>query len=378
MEVLLYSDAYLDSMVEFVRSVWDETITAEAFSNRRTADRKENPYAGEEGNPLAIAVEGKRIVGRLSAIPCRLWANGEEHPMCWLSGLHILPEFRGRKIAHLLPKLMMDNLPIVTGFFVQEAPLRIYTKLGWTVVGKIPEYLKIIDSRGFFRNFDVANFDHMLGRKRALARTLYRIGRTGNASLPSFLLRGYSMLLRARSGQNRPMDVSIVEDFDPRIDELWERNKPLIRHAQVRTSGYLNWHFRSGMGWIKVISEENGAINGYAILSAKKFSGDERLRDMKVLSIIDIFWNFDDPHVFTEMLRSIEGLARERGADLLLCSIHEPSAERMLKRSAFFRIPSTVYFAHHCSNAGLKLPAALDDWFITRGDADAAGSLAPT
>lgn len=377
MEVLFYNDAYLDSMVEFIKSVWDETITAEAFSNRRTADREENPYAGEGGNPLAIAVEGKRIVGRLSAIPGRLWTNGEEHQMCWLSGLHILPEFRGRKLAPLLPKLMIDNFPIVTGFFVREAPLRIYNNLGWTIVGKIPEYMKILDARGFFRNFDVANFDHMLGRKKALAKTLCTIGRTGDAFLPSLLLGGLSILRKTRPGRDRQMNVAIVENFDRRVDGLWKRNKPFIKHAQVRASGYLNWHFKSRTGWIKVIGEENGAINGYAILSVKKFSEDERLRDMKVLSIIDIFWNFDQPHVFAGMLRSIERLARERGADMLLCSIHEPSAEKMLKRSAFIRIPGTVHFAYHCSKEGLKLPAALDDWFITRGDADAAGSLAP-
>jgi len=377
MEVLFYNDAYLDSMVEFIRSVWDETITAEVFSSRRAADREENPYAGEGGNPLAIAVEGKRIVGRLSAIPCRLWANGEEHPMCWLSGLHVLPDFRGRKLAPLLPKLMIDNFSIVTGFFVQEAPLRIYNKLGWTIVGKIPEYMKILDARGFFKNFDVANFDHMLGRKKLLAKTLCTIGRTGDAFLPSLLLGGLSILRKTRSGRDRPMNVAIVEDFDRRVDELWERNKPFIKHAQVRASRYLNWHFKSRTGWIKVISEENDAINGYAILSVKKFSGDERLHDMSVLSIIDIFWDLAEPRVFTGMLRSIERLARERGVDVLLCSIHEPGAEKMLKRSAFLGIPSTVYFAYHCSKEGLKLPAALDDWFITRGDADAAGSLAP-
>lgn len=377
MEVLFYNDAYLDSMVEFIRNVWDERITGEIFSKRRAADQKENPYAGEEGIPIAIVVDGNRIVGRLSAIPCRLWSNDEEHPMCWLSGLHILPEFRGRRLAPLLPKLMTDNFSIVTGFFVQEAPLRIYNKLGWTIVGKIPEYIKILDVRSFFEKFDIGHFDRMLGRKKELARILCATGRIGGAFLPSFLFGCYSTFQKMRSAGERPVNVEIVENFDRRVDELWGRNKTFIKHAQVRTAAYLNWHFKSQVGWIKVISRKDDEINGYAILSIRKFSEDDSLRDMKVLSIIDIFWNLAQPHVFTGMVRSIENLARERGADVMLCSIHEASSGKMLKRSAFFKIPSTVYFGYHSSRAGLKLPAIFDDWFVTRGDADAAGNLAP-
>jgi len=378
MDVLFYTDAYAAAMTEFIRHVWDPDLTVEEFLRRRSADMAENPYGAEEGNPLAIVVDGSRIAGRLSAVPCRLWANGREYPMCWLSGLHVLPEYRGKGLAPLLPKLMIETYPLVTGFFVQEAPLRIYRKLGWTIAGRIPEYLKIIDARRFFRNFEAGNFDHLHGWKKDLARMLARTGRAGGAILPSFLLRCSRGIGRLRAGGKRPAPLTVVDEFDRRVDELWEKNKARIGCAQVRRAAYLNWRFSSRVGWIKVISEEDGVVRGYAILSIKQFAGDGRLRDMKVLSVIDVFWDCARPRVFGEMMDAIEEFARARAADMMLCSIHDAVARSTLKRRFYLRIPGTVYFGHHCARGDVALPPAMDGWFVTRGDADAAGSLAPS
>lgn len=377
MEARFLADEQTHAMVEFIRRVWDKDITVERFLRGRAADLAENPYASDGGIPIAVVLDGEKIVGRLSAIPCRLWADGDEHRMYWLSGLHILAEARGKKLAPLLPKLMMDTYPIITGFFVQKAPLQIYRKLGWTIPGKIPEYMKILDARSFFDNFDPRRFAHTLGWRTKLASAICAAARMGGAFFPALLLKCHAMAWNARSQGRHPARVCAVDAFDRRIDRLWERNRTFIQCAQVRSSAYLNWRFKKEAHWIKVVSEAGDEIDAYAVVSVKRFSDDERLRGMTVLSVIDIFWDFVHPQAFLAMLRALESIARERGAAVMLCSIRNADAREMLRRSAFFRIPSTVYFGFHCAKEGLRVSPNFEDWFVTRGDADASGSLAP-
>jgi len=145
----------------------------------------------------------------------------------------------------------------------------------------------------------------------------------------------------------------------------------------VRNAEYLNWRFNSEDGWIKLLLEESGKVLAYSILSMKKFTKDERLGNMGLLCIVDILWDFTKPDVLHAMIEYIEMFAQTNCSDAVICSISDNRARNILLKKGFIKIQSTVYFEYHVRDKGINLSDKMDDWYITRGDADAVGNLGP-
>jgi GNAT superfamily N-acetyltransferase len=373
MNVIAFDEKYLNQLVEFINIVWDKNAIVKTFTEKRERDLKENPYGLEGGFPIYMLMENGRVVGNIDATPCRLWANGKENSMYWISGLHILPECRGKGVAKFLPMKVMEQLPIVTGCFVLQAPYKIYKKLGWNILGKIPEYIKINNPRAFFHNVRFTNLDLI---PRGVAPAFKKMN-TLVSSIGSLIVTLYNKTFDVFSlSTSRNNCCRNVDHFDKRVDDLWERNKTAIKLAQIRNSEYMNWMFKAEKGWTKIIFEEEDRTHGYAILSCKQFNEDRRLGNLKILSIIDILWDFEKSHVLRCILDYVERIGISENVDVIVCSINHHIARRMLLRKGYIRIPSKVYFEYYVRDHSVILSNNMDDWYITRGDADAAGSLA--
>ncbi len=378
MKVSFYDENLLEPLVEYIKIVWDREITPEIFLKEREKDLFDNPYGKEGGFPIALLMDNNSVVCQVAAIPCKLLANNNEYLAYWLSGLYLLPAYRGKGLGKVIPQALTDNLPIVTGFFVVEEALQIYKKLGWTIVGKIPEYLKIVNTKAFFGKIDLEKITEVSKEFAVIFKKINSLRFSPNSSVLSLLMDYYKIfwkmfLPKIRSNKN----IINVRDFDERIDNLWNAAKRSLRFAEVRDSRYLNWQFKHKEGWIKIVYDDKLGNLGYAILSIKRFSEGSPLDGMKVLSIIDLLWNFNEPNILCELIDYAEKLAVKEGCDILLCSVNNKAAKRILRRRAFIKIPSTVFFAYHCSINTVQFSGNLDEWYITRGDADAAGALGP-
>lgn len=378
MKVFFYNDTYNQQLIDFIKTVWDKNMTVERLVKRRLRDFAENPYAEEGGFPIAIATNGnKKIIGHHAGTPYKLWANGKEHLSYWLAGLHVLPEGRRQSLAKALQQTT-NQLPITTSFWVIEATLKVKRKLGWTIVGKIPEYVKVLDTKNFISAIDFSRLNQVPNCLKPVCKFLFSFPwNPGIVLLKIFIKVHQGVLTLLFPHKKSEIVVKQVKDFDNRINELWDRNKNRIRFAQVRKADYLNWQFKSDMDWIKIIADDGLKISGYAIVSLKKIEKAINLTGIIVLSIIDIFWDFNQPEILNKLICFIEEMARQKGAKILISSINDKAAKRILLKNGFIRIPGTVYFGFHNTVPDLTLSPKLDDWFITRGDADAAGSLAP-
>jgi len=378
MKVITFSDEYLESLISFIKLVWNKNATPLEFIESRYNDLINNPYGRKLGFPIYLLLDNDHVVGHIAATPCGLWANGKEHNMYWISGLHILPEYRGKGVARLLPMRVMKELPTITGFFVLDAPLRIYHKLGWNIIGKIPEYIKIINPVGFISNINITNLVHLPTVAKKAVNKNSKIKQIIYWRMIPFSLNCYNKFWKMISYNKKKDNLcQIVKDFDDRIDTLWERNKYSIKFAQVRKSSYMNWQFKQGEGWVKIIYEEEDRVFGYAILSIKRFWEDSRMGNVKITSIIDLFWDFDKPYVLKKMLDYIGELSNIQNSDVIICSINNKNARNILVKNAYLKIPGSVYFEYYSSDDNLNLSNNIKDWYITRGDADAYGSLGP-
>lgn len=386
MEVYYFDDPNLSaisnsmaaSLADFIKKVWDPSATIENIILDRNREYQENPFSVEGGMPLALLADGDKVVGHVKSIPCKVWSFGKESPAYWNAGLYLLNECRGKRLGHILPKKTIDALPLVTGFFVVEQQLKTHSKMGWTIVGKIPEFIKVLNPRQFFQKINLDNIHQM-------PKILQKLTRNSGAPLRICALclfniamgcfKLYKTLTKESSESKGAFEI--VDLFDQRVDGLWDRSKKFISCAQVRNSGYMNWQFNSKDGWIKAIYIEEGVVQGYVILSTKSFEKNHRLSNLKIFSIIDILWDFSKPALLKSMLTLLEDFARKQCADVLLCSIGNKYAHKCLYNKGFFKIPGTVHFGFHSKDTSLKLSSNIDDWFFTRGDADAAGSLGP-
>jgi GNAT superfamily N-acetyltransferase len=377
MNVFFYNDKYISQLVEFISKVWEKDMTEERLVKRREKNLIENPYAKEGGFPIAIAIKNNKIIGHHAGTPIHILANGETYLCYWLSGLNVLPEGRRQGIAKALQNLT-NQLPLKTSFWVIEATLRVKKRLKWTIVGKIPEYIKILNHSKFIDSIDLKETNSIRFEIRNLFQKIFTkkdgIGNRLFKSMINIYNQFFKFILYLRKTKYK---ITQVDNFDGRIDILWNRNKDKLKYAQVRKSKYLNWQFKNTKGWIKIVAEDKSGIIGYAILSLKNIKKERNLKDVKVLSIIDIFWEFTKPEVYWELLWYAEHFGINHNAVFLVCSISEKQSRRILLLNGYCRIPGTVYFGFHCNEKSLRLSSKIDDWYLTRGDADAAGSLGP-
>ncbi len=377
MEVKYFEDNCTQQLLEFLRRVWDKDITEKEFVKRRENDMSKNPYAKEGGFPIAIAIKNDQIIGHHAATPVHLWVNGKEYLSYWMAGLHVLPEGRRQGIAKKL-KNQTNQLPLKTGFWVVETTSRINQRLGWTVVGKIPEYIKVLDSEKMIKSIDFSKLNLKRNEVKKVIQKMFSNTKSSSAEIFKRTLKIQNYIFNAFFSNRRiKHKISQIKHFDMRVDHLWDRNKDRIKCAQVRKSCYLNWQFKQEHGWIKIIAENNCEVVGYAILCLKKIKKVRYLSGLDILSVIDIFWDFKKPEAYWDLLQYVEKIGLDNNAAVLICSVSEKRARKILISNGYFRIPGTVHFGYHCNENGLALSPNLEDWFITRGDADAAGSLGP-
>ena len=374
-KILRYDDKYLSEFIEFIRQVWVKDISKEKLLQRREDDLKRNPYGRECGFPIVIAMHNNRMVGHIALKPCGFLLDGKEISGYWQAGIHVFPEVRSQGVATSMSKLLIENKPIVTGFFVVEQTLKLKKKLGWDLPGKIPEYIKFLRPKDFIIKINLNNINIIPDQLKKLFEILHNIAKKPTAYVFLLVINVINKIKIVLHQTPDTSNIQIVDKFDTKVDELWELNKKFLINAQVRKSQYLNWAFDDEKGWIKAVYKKEDEVQGYVILSLKHFEPGTRLSNIVSVSIIDIFWDFSQIDIFRALIAFSEKFAFENGADILFCTINNRNIKKYLKRHAFFEIPRSVYFSIYSANKQTEYSTNLSDWFITRGDADAAGAL---
>ncbi|RMG69466.1 MAG: GNAT family N-acetyltransferase [Bacteroidetes bacterium] len=108
-----------------------DRMPAIPISRQRAWSQLRNPRAGAEDVLLVLAWEEAEMVGYLGVVPDRLYLNGKEHRVGWMSCIWVDPRQRGKGIAGELVRQVFqawDDRIIVTEFTPQAK--RLYDKLG--------------------------------------------------------------------------------------------------------------------------------------------------------------------------------------------------------------------------------------------------------
>ena len=388
MKILYYDDeklekietAHLDSLVNLVKEVWDKSATVENYLSARASQFVSNPYMKENGAPVALLIDNNKVVGQCNSTPCKLWNGKQELIMFWNSGLHLSNECRGKGLGLALPQKMTERLPIVTGFFVVPQQLRTHQKLGYHIIGKIPDFMKLYKPYRFFLNINLDVIEQIPDLAKKIIQWNNNVIRIPLACCFAAAIKFYQLVRKITNsrGDNKRISFSFVDDFDSRIDQLWDMVKPSIHYAQVRNSAYMNWQFKADKGWKKIIMKENDKVLGFALVAVRKNKTNDKFANMKIVSTIDLLWDFSRDDILNQYFEFIDTYAKYQDADMAFCSINHLTAKKQLKFSGYINIPDSVYFVVRSQRPEIKLSGRKEDWFFTRGDADAAGSLGPS
>ena len=304
---------------------------------------------------VRLADHDGRVVGQYAAIPTRFRVRGEERTFAMSCDTMTHPAYQrqGMFVAladELYADLERKGVPTVWGFPNAASRPGFVGKLRWFDVYKYPTLVKPIASR------------HVLARWlrwRPLATALGAVADLGYRALSP-------RVEPPRRATFRPL-----ARFDERFDELWARHRDVAPVMQVRDAAFLQWRFLAvpEFGYEPFEVLVDGRLEGWVVLR------NLTLFDLPVGALVDVF---PLPLVDDEVTREVLAFAQQhvgaKGAAFLTALLPRPHL-RDLRRFGFLPVPGRLntrpwYLGVRTSPAEEPLLRAVDNWYITYGDAD--------
>lgn len=347
---------HLPMVAAFYRAAWhdgdDESTTQSALRSEWF-----------ERAPAVIAIQGDRIVGYLGTLPMRLWKDGREVDAHWFKGFMVLPEFRNGPIGFALVREAMKHVNDVAVLTVQPASWRLFQAAGLTLVGAVPNYLRLLRPARVAQTLDLARVP--LGRIPSWAISGGRLAqRIGIAGLGGALAGIGASTAAAIRGAGDAVTIGGLDDAGAEIDGTWNRMRGSTRFAQARTAEYVRERYTDAALFRRsYVKGTAGAA--FTMVRRPRAGGDERLSGLSVAVLSDLIAPLDQPGLILSAVSRAEDDARALSADALMCSASHPSLAPLLKRRSWITIPPNLQFLARINDAA---PSVLADWWLTRAD----------
>lgn len=307
----------------------------------------ETPHASQENLPIWIARSGEKIAGQLAAIPCEINAGGEKKEAVCILDFIVAPEFRRQGLGKRLVLAVEQSCPVMFCIGTdRQHTARLLESIGWAVIGNIPRYHKLL-----FPGNDV----------REIAR-LKLVREAVNFCFAPFRPRVKENFL----GEN----VRFVEKFDESFDKLWAEAETQWSCVVRRDAKMLEWQFlrQPGKKFDVLGYYENEKLHGYAVLFFRQENPETGTISKAAIS--DICYHPKKPKETVDaLLQAAVRLAVERRAGGLVTDATDDLIGERLRRLGFWRVKNPLLMMVK-SPVRQDLLYNLQNWFLTRGDAD--------
>ncbi|UCF19807.1 MAG: hypothetical protein JSU87_18155 [Gemmatimonadota bacterium] len=371
-EVVRVADHHLPALAEFIAQTWDPNASAAGLRKARSFAATENPAAGGQEPPTFLLLSAGRALGHVTTIPIRLWHAGELTPAHWIKGLMVLPEHRNGPVGFMVLKEAVNRLDTALAMVVQPAPRKLFQALGFTDLGALPNHIRILNPAQFARRLDLDGVG-LASVPRWVHTALRLAQRSGLASLGGALVAAATGLwLVARTGRTSGLVTHAPAEIDENAcDQLWIRSRGQIEAAPARDGSYYRWRYHKSETdrYLAGTVHDDSGLQGIVFVRRPRRNGDPRLAGLRVATLSDLLFPPDRSDVGLALLATAERLARQLGADALLCSASHFAIGPLLRRRAFLRLPGNVHALVRWPN--VELAPQLDRWWLTRGDSSA-------
>jgi len=311
--------------------------------------RWEWQYRRNPNNPghepeIWIAREGPAIVGQYATMPVRVSMGGREVQGSWGTDVMVAPERQRQGLGEQLFRTWDRNVGASLGLGLSESSYRLFQKMCWPDVGPVPCFVKPLT-------------------RRALRRPNWP---TGLNRLVSALTLPIVKIV----GRDRPLgaEVRLIQRFDDSFTALWEELAPKFDLAVRRDAAYLNWkyvnapHVRYSIAALR----RNDRNVGYAVY--RSFPEPRG----RVTLVVDFLVDPDDESGMRTLLGWIDREARQADSDKIRAFAMHAKFVRLLKRSGYFQVKSTLEFVAKVNGIDLDpgFYERTSNWHITLGDSD--------
>jgi len=317
---------------------------AEASRLRWEWQYRRNPNNPGQEPEIWIAREGTAIVGQYATMPVRLSVKGQEVQGSWGMDVMVAPERQRQGLGELLFRTWDRNVGASLGLGLSDSSYRLFQKLNWRDVGPVPCLVKPLTRRALRR----PNWPVPINR---LVSAL---------TLPIVKIVARTRPLRA--------EVRLIQRFDDSFNVLWDELAPKLDFAVRRDAAYLNWKFVSAPHVrysIAMLRRDERNI-GYAVY---RHLYEPRGR---VTLLVDFLADPDDEAALRTLFHWIDREARQADSDKIRTFAMHASFRRLLKRSGYFQVKSTMEFVAKVNAVDVD-PAFYentDNWHVTLGDSD--------
>lgn len=314
---------------------------------------EEPPERDAEGVQFWVCKRNGAIVGQQGGIPFALKVGERTRKASWAIDLMVAAEWRLRGVGPALSETHSAASDLAVSLSMTDAAYKSYKRGGWTDLGTIPTYLRVLDPPRCLRVSPYGG---------GLARLVAKIGKPA-LSTASF---GYATASRA-------FGAKLVEigSFDYRVDDLWEAASP--QHAVIarRDWAFLNWRFDASPKADRhrrfyIVRGET--VLAYVVLRVDHWKGES------VAVICDYLAR---PGWLMSAFALVVEQARREGMAALMCRTLNAQAARPLSMMGFLclknglRTPTRMMVRPALDQPELK-PLISDpkSWFVTTADSD--------
>jgi hypothetical protein len=377
-QATLATDEHADAIAAFYRETWSPDATAESILAARRRAAAENVVAPGEAPPLALVLEGSRVIACCGSIPQRLWDGVAEYPAYWVKGLMVLPEYRRGPIGFLVGKALAAHLPRATVPVVAPAARRLFGALGYTDLGAVTNFVRALRPGSLAQRLDVAGLGLALpGWLTAGVRLAQRARVAGVAGGAVGIALDLAAAVTRRGAGRLSTDCTIEPPAREELDRLWRTAREAIVASPVRDGRYLRGRYgATGTApdenrYAFVTARDGTQLVGVAVLLQPRAISDPRLRGVRVATISDIVFPPERADVGLALLGAVERAARSAGADAILATTSHSALARLLRRQAYVALPGNVHFFLHDTTGTARWPRDLASWWLARGDGEA-------
>jgi GNAT superfamily N-acetyltransferase len=317
---------------------------AEASRLRWEWQYTRNPNTAGHDPEIWVAREGPAIVGQYATMPVRLAVAGTEVQGSWGMDVMVAPERQRQGLGEVLFRTWDRHVGASLGLGLSESSHRLFQKLRWPDVGPVPCLVKPLT-------------------RRALRRPEWPVA-------VNRLVSAVTLPIVRVVSRDRPLlaDVRMVQRFDDSFTALWESVATKFDFAVRRDAAYLNWKFTSAPHVryaIAALRRDEQTI-GYAVY---RHLYEPRGR---VTLLVDFLTDPDDEAGFRTLLGWVDREARRADSDKIRTFALHAAFRRVLKRSGYFQVKSTMEFVARINAVDLpeRFYEDTSRWHVTLGDSD--------
>jgi hypothetical protein len=179
---------------------------------------------------------------------------------------------------------------------------------------------------------------------------------------------------RHRAGRDRSVSVEVVDRFDARVDEVWDRTRARYPPIGCRDRATLGILYPAGTRFVRLQVRRGADVVGWAVLLDTQMRGSKYFGDLRVGSIVDALAAPEDA---AAVAQAADDALAERGVDLVVCNHAHGAWTAALTSRGFLAGPSNFIFAASKALQAEVPPSAspMAQPYLMRGDGDGPVNL---